>query len=102
VTVHTVVPGVPDPEAEALGQSQDNPIEIKQILGIGSWPALRPLSEPLAESLGGPNGYIAQGLFTPNRPYVVPGGLKAVEEALQLSKKGVSGKKVVIDPQSTI
>ena len=102
VTVHTVVPGVPDPEAKALGQSQDNPIEIKQILGIGSWPALRPLSEPLAESLGGPNGYIAQGLFTPNRPYVVPGGLKAVEEALQLSKKGVSGRKVVIDPQSTI
>jgi NADPH:quinone reductase-like Zn-dependent oxidoreductase len=102
VTVHTVVPDVPDPEAKALGQSQDPPIEIKQILGIGSWSALRPLSEPLARVLGGPDGYIAQGFFTPNRPHVVPGGLKAVEEALQLSKNGVSGRKVILNPQSTL
>jgi D-arabinose 1-dehydrogenase-like Zn-dependent alcohol dehydrogenase len=99
ITVHVVVPDVPDPEAEALGQSQEPRVEIKQILGIGSWPALRPLSEPLAIHLGGEDGYIAQGLFTPNRPHVVPGGLPAIEEALSLNKSGVSGKKIVIRPQ---
>lgn len=98
VTVHTVVPDVPDPEAKVLGQSQEPRVEIKQILGIGSWPALRPLSEPLAKALGGEDGYIAQGLFTPNRPHVVPGGLFAIEEAFALNEKGVSGKKVVICP----
>lgn len=99
VTVHVVVPEVPDPEAKALGQSGETPIEIRQILGIGSSPALRRLSEPLAKFLGGHDGYIAQGLFTPNRPHVVPGGLAAIEEALALNKSGVSGKKVVIRPQ---
>jgi NADPH:quinone reductase-like Zn-dependent oxidoreductase len=102
VTVHVVVPEVPNPEAKALGQSGKNPIEIKQILGIGSSPALRHLSEPLAKSLGGHDGYIAQGLFTPNRPHVVPGGLAAIEEALSLNKTGVSGRKVVIRPHDEI
>jgi NADPH:quinone reductase-like Zn-dependent oxidoreductase len=98
VTVHVVVPDVPDPEAKALGQSQEPRVEIKQILGIGSSPALRHLSEPLARFLGGHDGYIAQGLFTPNRPHLVPGGLAAIEEALSLNKGGVSGKKIVIRP----
>jgi NADPH:quinone reductase-like Zn-dependent oxidoreductase len=98
VTVHVVVPDSPDPEVKALGQNSEPPIEIKQILGIGSSPALRPLSEPLARSLGGEDGYIAQGIFTPNRPHVVPGGLSAMEEALALNKTGVSGRKVVIRP----
>ncbi|USP77859.1 uncharacterized protein yc1106_05133 [Curvularia clavata] len=101
VTVHVVVPEHPDPEAKALGQSAEPRIEIKQILGLGSSPTLRPLSEPLAKFLGGPDGYIAQGLFTPNRPQVVPGGLAAIEEALAMNKKGVSGKKVVIRPHET-
>jgi NADPH:quinone reductase-like Zn-dependent oxidoreductase len=101
VTVHTVVHDVPDPEAKALGQTHEPFIEIKQILGIGSSPSLRHLSEPLAEFLGGPDGYIAQGLFIPNRSHIVPGGLAAIEEAMQLSKKGVSGRKVIISPQET-
>lgn len=101
VTVHVVVPDVPDPEAKALGQTQEPYVEIKQVLGIGSWPKLRPLSEPLARVLGGHDGYIAQGLFMPNRPHVVPGGLSAIEEALHLNKNGVSGRKVVICPQET-
>lgn len=98
ITVHVVHPDVPDPEAKALSQSQEPRVEIKQILGIGSWPALRPLSEPLARFLGGDDGYIAQGLFAPNRPHVVPGGLAAIEEAMSLNKSGVSGRKVVIRP----
>jgi threonine dehydrogenase-like Zn-dependent dehydrogenase len=98
VTVHVVSPDVPDPEAKALGQSQDPPIEIRQILGLGSSPALRHLSEPLVKALGGEDGYIAKGLYIPNRPHVVHGGLAALEEALALNKKGVSGEKVVIHP----
>ena len=101
VTVHVVVPDVPDPEAKALGQSQEPRVEIKQVLGIGSWLALRHLSEPLAKFLGGHDGYIAQGLFTPNRPHMVSGGLAAIEEAFSLNKSGVSGRKIVIRPQDT-
>jgi NADPH:quinone reductase-like Zn-dependent oxidoreductase len=101
VTVHVVVPDIPDSEAKALGQSKEPLVEIKQVLGIGSSPALRPLSEPLARVLGGQDGYIAQGLFTPNRLHIVPGGLAAIEEALSLNKRGVSGRKVVIRPQDT-
>lgn len=98
VTLHVVVPDVPDPEAVALAQSSKSRIEIRQVLGIGSQPELRPLSEPLAKYLGGEDGYIAKGLFFPNRPHVLPGGLAALEEALALNKSGVSGKKVVIRP----
>jgi NADPH:quinone reductase-like Zn-dependent oxidoreductase len=102
VTVHVVVPEVPDPEAKALGQSGEKFIEIRQILGIGSSSALRYLSEPLAKCLGGHDGYIAQGLYSPNRPHVVSGGLAAIEEALSLNKTGVSGRKVVVRPHDQI
>lgn len=101
ITLHAVVPDVPNPEASALGQSLDPSVGIKQVLGIGSYPALRPLSEPLARFLGGHDGYIARGLFTPNRPHVLPGGLASIEEALSLNKSGVSGRKVVICPHDT-
>ncbi|OOF97583.1 hypothetical protein ASPCADRAFT_514511 [Aspergillus carbonarius ITEM 5010] len=98
VTVHTVRPETTDQEAVALGQSQEPNVGIKQVLGVGSAPHLRYLSEPLAKNLGGIDGYIAKGQFIPNRPRVIPGGLAAVEEALSLNKKGVSGEKVVFCP----
>jgi NADPH:quinone reductase-like Zn-dependent oxidoreductase len=98
VTLHVVHPEVIDPDAAALSQSQEPKVDIKQVLGIGSTPALRYLSEPLARSLGGEDGYIAKGVLVPNRPRVVPGGLSALDEALALNKKGVSGEKVIIRP----
>jgi NADPH:quinone reductase-like Zn-dependent oxidoreductase len=98
VTLHTVHPEVIDPDAAALSRSKEPNVGMKQVLGIGSTPALRYLSEPMAKNLGGENGYIAKGLFTPNRPHVVSGGLGAVEEALASNKKGVSGVKVVFRP----
>lgn len=101
ITVHVVVPDVPDPEAKAIGQSQEPQVEIRQILGIGSWPSLRHLSRGLARSLGGDDGFIAQGLFAPNRPHIVPGGFAAIEEAFSLNKSGVSGRKVIIRPGDT-
>ncbi|KAJ9295232.1 hypothetical protein DTO217A2_9062 [Paecilomyces variotii] len=98
VTVHTVRPDVVDPEATALSQSKEPKVDIKRVLGVGSFPDLRYLSEPMAKSLGGEDGYIAKGLYIPNRPRVVSGGLGAVEEALGLNRKGVSGEKVIFRP----
>ncbi|PYH89962.1 quinone reductase [Aspergillus ellipticus CBS 707.79] len=95
VTVHVVRPKAMDADAVALGQSRQPPVEVKQVLGIGSAPDLRYLSEPMARSL---TEYIARGQFIPNRPRFVAGGLGAVEEALALNKKGVSGEKVVFSP----
>lgn len=100
VSLFSTLPGVVDADARALGELKEPKVEMKpaQVVGIGSLPALRHLSEPLFKRLGGEDGYIAKGLFIPNRPRVLPGGLGALEEALALNKKGVSGEKVVIRP----
>jgi hypothetical protein len=80
---------------DAQGESK---VTLPRIIGLGSVPSLRYLSEPFAKHLGGDDGYIARGLFEPNRPVVVPGGLAGIEAALAKNKKGVSGEKVVIRP----
>lgn len=100
VTLHTVHPDRPDPEAVKLGQEEkgNGKVEIRQVLGLGSQKDLRYLSEPLMKALGGEEGWIAKGEFMPNRVRVVEGGLKGVDEALELNKKGVSGVKVVVRP----
>jgi NADPH:quinone reductase-like Zn-dependent oxidoreductase len=98
VTVHVVRPETVDQDAVELARSSQPAINIKQVLGIGSSPDLRYLSEPMAKALGGAEGYIAMGLVKPNKPHVVRGGLSAVEEALELNRSGVSGVKVVFCP----
>jgi len=92
--VVTVLP--PEPEVAEL--AQETKATVKEVLGLGSAPHLRYLSEPLAKHLGGEDGYIAKGRFVPNRPSVVAGGLANIEEALAKNRKGVSGEKVVIRP----
>ncbi|KAI0002672.1 quinone reductase [Xylariaceae sp. FL0662B] len=77
---------------------QEPRTSFKFVLGIGSKAELRYLSEPLMANLGGEEGYITKGLFRPNKPVVVPGGLAAIEAALDKNKNGVSGEKVVIRP----
>ncbi|KAK7697748.1 hypothetical protein SLS64_013222 [Diaporthe eres] len=89
--------GALDSEIVELAQ-RGHVVELKGIVGIGSAPPLRHLSEPMARILGGEDGWIAKGLFEPNRPVVVPGGLSALDDALEKNKKGVSGEKVVIRP----
>ncbi|KAK9423596.1 putative Enoyl reductase (ER) domain-containing protein [Seiridium unicorne] len=78
--------------------AQEPKTSVKPVLGMGSKPELRYLSEPLWKSLGGEEGYVAKGLYQPNRPLVIPGGLAAIETALKKNKDGVSGQKVVIKP----
>ncbi|EHA19745.1 hypothetical protein CBS147343_2976 [Aspergillus niger] len=85
-------------EAAELGKEGEHQVEVRQILGIGASPKLRHVSEPMVKALGGEDGWIAKGLFVPNRVRVVPGGLGAVEEALKTNKEGVSGEKVVFRP----
>ncbi|KAL2840594.1 chaperonin 10-like protein [Aspergillus pseudodeflectus] len=87
-----------DAEAQSLGSSKEPKVEIRQILGLGSKPELRYLSEPLMKRLGGENGWLATGQFVPNRTVVVDGGLEKIDEALDKNKAGVSGEKVIIRP----
>jgi NADPH:quinone reductase-like Zn-dependent oxidoreductase len=98
VTVHVVHPEELDQDAVQLAQSTQPAVDIKQVLGLGSSPALRYLSEPLVKALGGEDGYVATGAFRPNKPRLVKGGLNAVEDALALNRAGVSGEKVVFCP----
>lgn len=95
---HVVVVQGTNAEAAELGKSQEPKVDVKQVMGLGSSPALRHLSEPLWKHLGGEDGWIAKGRFVPNRPLVVEGGLKNIEEALAKNKKGVSGEKVIFRP----
>lgn len=86
-------------EAKAAGETKTPAVEIRNVLGLGSAPQLRYLSEPLMKALGGEEGWLATGQFVANRPLVIDGGLGGLEEALAKNKKGVSGEKVVIRPQ---
>lgn len=89
--------GALDSEIVELAQ-HGHAVELKGIVGIGSAPSLRHLSEPMARAVGGEDGWIAKGVFEPNHPVVVPGGLSGLDDALEKNKKGVSGEKFVIRP----
>ncbi|KAK6063792.1 zinc-binding oxidoreductase [Seiridium cupressi] len=99
-TINTCVYAVQmSPEGEVARQYEQEPkTSIKFVVGSASRPELQYLSEPWIKNLGGEDGYLAKGLFKPNRPVVVPGGLPAIEIALKKNKDGVSGEKVVIKP----
>ncbi|CAE6502429.1 unnamed protein product [Rhizoctonia solani] len=62
---------------------------------FGSSHLFRDLSVPFWQNIG---QWIKDGKFVPNRVQVVEGGLAAIPEALDLSRKGVSGVKLVIHP----
>lgn len=88
-----------DEKATLLSNDSSKPnTTILSILGLGSHPEYRYISEPLAAHLGDEEGYVAQGKVVLNRPEVVEGGLDNVEEALKRNKEGVSGVKIVIRP----
>ncbi|CAE6502281.1 unnamed protein product [Rhizoctonia solani] len=75
-------------------KNTDNKVSIHQV--YGSSHTFRDLSVPFWQNVG---RWIKDGKFVPNRVQVVKGGLAAVPEALDLSRKGVSGVKIVIHPQ---
>ncbi|CDS00798.1 hypothetical protein, partial [Sporisorium scitamineum] len=88
-----------DEKAMAQSKVEGKPkVEVANILGLGSHPAYRCVSENLAAHLGDEDGYVANGSITLNRVQVVEGGLENIEQALKANKEGVSGVKVVIRP----
>lgn len=93
--VSRVNPQPPSPEAQKLAD-QEPKVIMKGIYGSGN--RYRHISEPSTKWLGGKDGLIAKGLFVPNEPVLVEGGLAALDEAFDKNKKGVSGVKVVIRP----
>ncbi|KAG8732922.1 hypothetical protein FRC11_010061 [Ceratobasidium sp. 423] len=83
------------PLNEAIKEKNaDNKVTVNQV--YGSSHTFRDLSVPFWQNVG---QWIKDGKFVPNRVQVVKGGLAAVPEALDLSRKGVSGVKIVIHPQ---
>ncbi|CAE6486631.1 unnamed protein product, partial [Rhizoctonia solani] len=72
----------------------DNKVTVHQI--YGSSHRFRYLAVPFWQNVG---QWMKDGKFVPNRVQVVKGGLAALPEALDLSRKGVSGMKIVIHPQ---
>ncbi|KAF8705408.1 Alcohol dehydrogenase GroES-like domain, partial [Rhizoctonia solani] len=75
-------------------KNSGNKVTVHSI--FGSSHRFRDLSVPFWQRVG---QWIKDERFVPNRVQVVKGGLAAVPEALDLSRKGVSGVKVVIRPQ---
>ncbi|KAH7334809.1 chaperonin 10-like protein [Rhizoctonia solani] len=75
-------------------KNADSKITIHEV--YGSSHSCRDLSVPFWQNVG---QWIKDGKFVPNRVRVVKGGLAAVPEALDLSRKGVSGVKIVVHPQ---
>ncbi|KUJ15071.1 GroES-like protein [Mollisia scopiformis] len=84
-----IKPPHPDPQ---------RPVHTKRVVGLGSLPENRHISEPLMNALGGDDGWLAKGIFVPINVEIVTGGLAALEMALAKNKKGVSGVKIVIRP----
>ncbi|CAE6364891.1 unnamed protein product [Rhizoctonia solani] len=99
LTTPSPVPGahlsIARPLVDAVKEKNvDNRVTINYF--FGSSHMHRDLSIPFWQSVG---QWIKDGKLVPNRVQVVKGGLAALPEALDLSRKGVSGVKIVIHPQ---
>ena len=81
-----------DPAVKA--KNVDGKVSYNQL--YGSSHTFKDLSIPFYRTVG---KWIEQGKYVPNRVHLVNGGLAAVPEALDVSRKGVSGVKVVVRPQ---
>jgi len=78
----------------SLQKEIEGKVTVNNILGSSH--AFKDLSVPYWQVL---SKWIEEGKIVPNRVQVVDGGLSGVPKALDLSKKGVSGVKLVIHPQ---
>lgn len=87
-----------DDETRKLGDAGNIKVPIRNVLGLGWSPDLFHLSKPMVKHLGGEDGWVATGKYVPNRATVVEGGLAGLEGALESSKAGVSGQKLVVRP----
>ncbi|CCO30216.1 Zinc-type alcohol dehydrogenase-like protein C2E1P3.01 [Rhizoctonia solani AG-1 IB] len=82
------------PPADSVKEKNSgNQVTVHNV--FGSSHMFRDLSVPFWQNVG---QWIKDGKFVPNRVQVA-GGLAALPEALDASRKGVSGVKIVIHPQ---
>lgn len=82
------------PDDSVKEKNADGKVTIHQL--FGSSHMFRDLSVPFWRNVG---QWIKEGKYQPNRVQLVAGGLAGVPEALDLSRKGVSGVKLVVRPQ---
>ncbi|KAF8608436.1 GroES-like protein [Ceratobasidium sp. AG-I] len=75
-------------------KNADNKVLVHSV--FGSSHMFKDLGVPFYKSVG---KWIEEGKYVPNRVRLVKGGLAGVPEAFDLSRKGVSGEKLVIRPQ---
>ncbi|CAE6474475.1 unnamed protein product, partial [Rhizoctonia solani] len=75
-------------------KNSGNKIAVDDV--YGSSEAFKDLSVPFWQKIG---QWIEGGKLVPNRVQLVEGGLGGIPEALDLSRKGVSGVKLVVRPQ---
>ncbi|KAB5588209.1 hypothetical protein CTheo_8349 [Ceratobasidium theobromae] len=99
LTTPSLVPGahlavVTPLNDQIKAKNADEKVSVNQL--FGSSHMFRDLSVPFWRSIG---EWIKQGKFVPNKVEVVDGGLAGVPKAFDLSRKGVSGVKLVIHPQ---
>jgi len=78
----------------SLKEQVEGKVSVNEIWGSSH--AFKDLSVPFWRVLG---KWIGEGKFVPNHVQVVGGGLAGIPEAFELSKKGVSGVKLVVHPQ---
>lgn len=78
----------------ALKEQVEGKVSVNDI--YGSSHVFKDLGVPFWRAVG---KWIEEGKFVPNHVQVVGGGLAGVPEAFELSKKGVSGVKLVVHPQ---
>ena len=91
-----LITGYPQDKAKTLGEKSSPSIQISPIYGSGH--ANKSLAEPLWASM---EKWLEVEKLVPNKVQVIKGGLKGLEEALQLQRAGVSGVKIVVNPDQT-
>jgi NADPH:quinone reductase-like Zn-dependent oxidoreductase len=87
-----VVTVLPQDEAAVTSGKKHN-IDVNAVFGKGSAPHMRALAVPFSQAL---SAWLKDGSLVPNRPEVVPGGLAALDAALDKNRSGISGRKVVL------
>ncbi|KAF8608404.1 GroES-like protein [Ceratobasidium sp. AG-I] len=80
-------------EPAVAEKNVDNKVLVHSV--VASPHLFKNLGVLLYKSLG---KWVEEGKFVPNRVHLLEGGLAAIPEALDLSRKGVSGVKIVVRP----
>lgn len=97
--VTVLMPEDPVKEANVNGVKDGaEEVDVKTAWGLSSAEYLRPQAIAFYRALGGEDGWLATKKYYPNRVTKINGGLAAINLALDESRAGVSGQKLIIRP----